>query len=626
MIWGKNIKWIYNFRCYLPKWRIHRLFVITFSLILIGSITPQWAQTETKDSSTDKVIAVIPSDTPPTYFIDKKTGKAAGFAVDAMNAIANRAGLRVEFIFEDGWTDIINLLLNGKADIIPDLSVSKERKKYINFTDTLETFPVSFFVRANYPDIDSIPGTHTVGVIQGSVAFERLKNRDNLSLIIYKSFVEGLFDLLAGKIEAFACPVPTLLSLAQESGVADQIRVVFPPIIEIKRAIGVSKNNPILFERLNKAATEFVESSEYRRIYAKWYGKPAPLWTVRKVIVIGIAAGALVVIIMVIWRNSSLLKLTRELSDTINERNKAELELRESENKYRKIFENVQDVFYQSDMNGIITDISPSILRYSGYPREDLIGKPIADYYYDPKDRLNLLETMQKGGEVVDYEVRLKTKKDQFVIVSINSQFLFDEAGNPSGVEGSLRDITERKKATEKLKHMNELLTCQATTDPLTGIPNRSKFNEALSIEILRSKRFKLPLSLIIFDIDHFKKINDTYGHNTGDCALQYLTGLVSKVVRRHDLFARWGGEEFLIMVTNTGQHNAELFAERLRLMIANFDIPGVGHLTCSFGVAEFSPDDTDEVLINRADQALYQAKAGGRNRVEAIPPPIQKL
>jgi diguanylate cyclase (GGDEF)-like protein/PAS domain S-box-containing protein len=318
-------------------------------------------------------------------------------------------------------------------------------------------------------------------------------------------------------------------------------------------------------------------------------------------------------------RTAQLSQVNISLKQEIDERIRIEKALRSSELKYKSIFENVQDVFYQSDMSGIITDISPSIQRYSGYTREELIGKPIADYYYDLEDRVNLLETLRKEGEVVDYEVRLKTKEDRLVIVSVNSHFLFDATGKPSGVEGSLRDITDRKKASDELKRLNELLACQAATDELTGIPNRSKFNESLSKEILRSKRFRLPLSVIIFDIDNFKKINDTYGHNTGDCALQYLTGLVAKVMRKHDLFARWGGEEFLIMVTNTDQHGAVLYAERLRLMIEKFDIPDVGFLTCSFGVAEYASDDTDDVLINRADQALYRAKAGGKNRVESF-------
>jgi diguanylate cyclase (GGDEF)-like protein/PAS domain S-box-containing protein len=325
-------------------------------------------------------------------------------------------------------------------------------------------------------------------------------------------------------------------------------------------------------------------------------------------------------------RTAQFSQVNVALKQEIDERIRIENALRLSELKYKSIFENVHDVFYQSDMSGIIIDISPSILRYSGYTREELIGKPIADYYYHPEDRIHLLETMQKEGEVVDYEVRLRTKEDRFMIVSVNSHLLFDTAGNPSGVEGSFRDITDRKKATEELKRLNALLVCQAATDPLTGIPNRTKFDESLSNEILRAKRFNLPLSVIIFDIDHFKNINDTYGHNTGDSALQYLTGLVAQVMRRHDLFARWGGEEFVIMVTNTGQHGAGLYAERLRLMIEKYDIPGVGHLTCSFGVAEFSHDDTVDMLINRADQALYQAKAAGRNRVVSIPVPSQEF
>jgi len=595
------------------------VILLLLSMCLVFCVNSSLAQPKVTVSPPDRIVAVIPPDSPPTYFIDKKTGKPAGFAVDAMNAIAKRAGLRVDYIFEDGWTDIMNLLMSGKADVVPGLGVSEERKEYCAYTEPLETFPVSFFVRAKHPDLTSTPGIHLVGVIQGSVAFEHLKDRPDLRLSEYESFVQGLFDLLAGKIDAFACPAPTLQALARESGVDDQIKMIDEPIVEIKRAIGVRKDNTALLRRLDKAMAGFVGSPEYQRIYVKWYGKPTPFWTLRKVAILGIAAGSFV-IIMAIWRHLSLLRLNRELNITIQERNKAELELRESENKYRKIFENVQDVFYQSDMNGIVTDISPSILRYSGFTREELIGKPITDYYYNPHDGVKLFETMRKDGEVIDYEVRLKTKEDQFVIASANAHYIYNDGGAPSGMEGSFHDITERKKAAEELKRLNELLACQATTDQLTGISNRSKFNEALNIEIQRSKRFKFPLSLIIFDIDHFKNINDMYGHNAGDRVLQELAGLVSKVVRKHDLFARWGGEEFVIMVTNTELLGAEIFAEKLRMLIGKSDFLGGVHLTSSFGVAEFSPYDTNEALINRADKALYRAKTGGRNRVESMP------
>ena len=136
----------------------------------------------------------------------------------------------------------------------------------------------------------------------------------------------------------------------------------------------------------------------------------------------------------------------------ITERKKAEEALRESENKYRKIFENVQDIFYQADHEGKIIDISPSIERYSGYPRGELIGKPVEEVYFNPEDRIGLLKTIREKGEVIDYELRLKSKDNRLIYASANAHILFDLAGKPIGVEGSLRDITERKRAEEALK------------------------------------------------------------------------------------------------------------------------------------------------------------------------------
>ena len=167
------------------------------------------------------------------------------------------------------------------------------------------------------------------------------------------------------------------------------------------------------------------------------------------------------------------------------------------------------------------------------------------------------------------------------------------------------------------MKRLNELLTLQATTDPLTGISNRLKFGETLKAEISRSRRYTLPLSLIMFDIDHFKGINDTYGHLTGDKVLVGIVELVSKNVRVNDLFARWGGEEFMIMVTNSALDHARILAEKLRLMIEQHHSPEGIRVTCSFGVAQLLHDESEDRFIQRVDDALYLAKARGRNRLE---------
>ncbi len=123
--------------------------------------------------------------------------------------------------------------------------------------------------------------------------------------------------------------------------------------------------------------------------------------------------------------------------------------LKESERKYRSIFENVQDIFYRTDLKGLIVEISPSISRYSGFKREELIGKPVGAVYSNPEDRKKLLQTIAEKGEIVDYEVKLKTKDNTLLYVSTNAHIWLDENNNPIGIEGSLRDITERKKFEE---------------------------------------------------------------------------------------------------------------------------------------------------------------------------------
>ncbi len=141
------------------------------------------------------------------------------------------------------------------------------------------------------------------------------------------------------------------------------------------------------------------------------------------------------------------------ISRDIRERKKAENALKESEIKYRNIFENVQDIFYQTDILGNIIEISPSVERYSGYNPAELIGKPVETVYSNPEDRKNLLKKIEKTGEVFGYELKLKTKSRELLYVSVNAHFLFDSSKNPIGIEGSLRDITERKNIEIQLKN-----------------------------------------------------------------------------------------------------------------------------------------------------------------------------
>jgi diguanylate cyclase (GGDEF)-like protein len=184
------------------------------------------------------------------------------------------------------------------------------------------------------------------------------------------------------------------------------------------------------------------------------------------------------------------------------------------------------------------------------------------------------------------------------------------------GREYGIRDRIQMSRRVE-LQELAQNLRLRATTDPLTGLYNRAKFDESLANETARSLRYKTPLALIMYDVDHFKRVNDVYGHQTGDDVLVRLSEIVFECIRTTDLLARWGGEEFVILAPGLDAPTACQAAEKLRATIEQTVFGAVGTITCSFGVAEFSETDSAATLVARADYALYRAKMHGRNRVE---------
>jgi diguanylate cyclase (GGDEF)-like protein len=170
---------------------------------------------------------------------------------------------------------------------------------------------------------------------------------------------------------------------------------------------------------------------------------------------------------------------------------------------------------------------------------------------------------------------------------------------------------------TLELQKANDKLEYLASTDPLTELVNRRRLDEVLEQEFERTSRYQGELSLILLDIDNFKAVNDTQGHQIGDEVIAGV-GKIAKVMSRiSDTPGRWGGEEFLIVVPQTNRDSAVAFAEKLRLSIENTEFSGGVRVSASFGVASFQPGETIPVVLQRADEALYRAKKLGRNRIE---------
>ncbi len=194
-------------------------------------------------------------------------------------------------------------------------------------------------------------------------------------------------------------------------------------------------------------------------------------------------------------------------------------------------------------------------------------------------------------------------------LIAFRNALLRDAAGQVEGILASGVDVTEQRRLEADLAY-------QASHDPLTGLYNRRRMTELLDAEIRRAWRHGTVFSVILFDIDHFKVVNDQHGHDVGDAVLQELAAVVARRLRDIDHFARWGGEEFLVLLPETDLAGAHRAAEDLRALISATDFTGVARVTISLGVAALDEGETVQGLLKRVDDNAYAAKTRGRNRV----------
>jgi diguanylate cyclase (GGDEF)-like protein/PAS domain S-box-containing protein len=217
------------------------------------------------------------------------------------------------------------------------------------------------------------------------------------------------------------------------------------------------------------------------------------------------------------------------------------------------------------------------------------------------------------SGKTASVRHKHFTEKGKMLFVDVLATPIFNEAGTKVvQVIESHRDVTEAVELEKQLQHM-------ATTDRLTKVYNRMKFDEELKSQIEWAQSTKNPLGLIMFDLDHFKSINDTYGHDVGDEVLKRVVGHVMSSIRKSDTLARWGGEEFMIITPLTDIFELKTIAESLRVKLEKLDHDTAGQVTASFGGSVLKPHDTFSSLIKRVDSALYESKQNGRNRCTLI-------
>ncbi|QQS55157.1 MAG: diguanylate cyclase [Candidatus Competibacteraceae bacterium] len=288
-------------------------------------------------------------------------------------------------------------------------------------------------------------------------------------------------------------------------------------------------------------------------------------------------------------------------------------EVRESEERFHQMFEKHDAVMLLIEPeSGKILDVNQAAVRYYGYPVWQLRTMSIEDINTLPSEEVawQRRQALQTQHNCFIFHHRLAS--GDIRVVEVHSSPIKLHA-KPI-LFSIIHDITEREAQERELRRL-------ATTDPLTGLANRRRFLEQLSLELARFHRYAKPTALLMLDLDHFKRVNDDYGHATGDAVLRHFAALARQALRKIDRIGRLGGEEFGALLPGTDEEGARQLAERLRNLVAESPASaetGAISFTVSIGITLFASADTkSESVLSRADRALYRAKGAGRNRVE---------
>ena len=290
---------------------------------------------------------------------------------------------------------------------------------------------------------------------------------------------------------------------------------------------------------------------------------------------------------------------------------------------YIKIMEDLHDGLYFVDRNRVISFWNKAAERISGYAAAEVVGSSCADeiLVHVNGEGCQLCNGMcplaatMRDGAPRETEVYLHHKDGHRVPVSVRVSTLRDAEGNVIGGIELFTDISSQEAIKMRMKELEEM----AMLDNLTRLANRNYIKQELRNRFEERKRFGVPFGILFMDIDHFKHVNDTWGHKAGDEVLALLARVLSSNARPFDLYGRWGGEEFIGILRNVTAAGLESIGNRMRILVENSSIMYEGvrrSVTVSLGATLAENDDSIETMMKRADSLLYRSKSGGRNRL----------
>ncbi len=617
------------------KIKSHQIFLFFFCLLFGVNIfaldkldsTPfVLTQNEKNWIETHPIIKVgVDRDYAPYEWLEN--GEYKGVAIDYMKRIEKIVGIEFQIVKNKSWNEIINMAKNGEIDMITSIVQTPERSKYLNFTEFYRKSPVIIIDRGENGFIGGLKYLNNKKVsVEKNYFMEEIlrKNYPNIKLQVVDSTKKALELVNSEEVDAYVGDLGLSDYLIKKNDFSN-LRFSGQTEYFSDQGFAVTKNNTELLSILNKAVKSLPED-EIQNTFNYWLSAERGI-NIKTIFFYGLTV-LFILLIISYW--------VYRLRSEITQRKIIENKLKESEAHYRQLTEDVNDVIWKVDTNFIITYISPADERFRGYKASEVIGKSVFELFTDESITLlneklkERLELSQKGNKLPPLAIELQHKcKDGSIIWGeILSKQELDANGNIIGYHGITRESTKRRELQEKIEQL-------AYCDTLTKLPNRRSLDEKISYIMLRSQRSQKYCALVFIDLDNFKPLNDTYGHNVGDLLLIEVANRLNNNIRKLDAVARIGGDEFVIILDEFDENkeiskeNIFKVVEKIRIHLAqvykfniiNEDKENIEiehNCTASIGVCMFKGEEENSINIFKcADSAMYEAKESGRNTIK---------
>lgn len=541
----------------------------------------------------------------------KQGDELLGFDFELAKMIFSDGPYEVEYS-ADVFDNAYNRLVKGETDSAGIIAVREERKKDILYSDTVLKSYIGVFTREDGPNIKIEElKNYKVGVGRGFYTEQVLKEKAGVSYYYaYDNVEAALEDLEKRRIDAVFGNQETINFLIVKKGFKNNIIPRIPNIYPFDLAIGINKRNPQLVNFINERLKFLKKNGTFELLHQKYFSSYSPEYYKKQKdsLILAITAVIALFIAIVMF----LRMYIRDLEKRIRRDNK-EIMLQKA--YFRQLFENSPQATVILDLDDNIIDVNTGFEKLYGYEAEKIKGEKLSPLIM-PEGMENegvSVNSLILTGKFYQQEGKRKRKDGSLVDVSILGYPIIHEEQN-IGVYGIYTDISERKQQEQIIKYY-------AYYDSLTELPNRHHFMEKLEIAINEAKEKNKVIAMLFIDLDKFKSINDSFGHNVGDKLLLAVGCRLNNIIREGDMVARMGGDEFIIMLKQIDSTDVVYrIVERIHESLNKaYIIEGNEmNITASIGISFYPKDGKDaETLLKNSDIAMYMAKIQGRNNYQ---------